>query len=197
MLVEGKKQILLFPQRHPHAGRLGRGPGICSFTGTPGVFGGGGLPSHCRHTGEDLPKMGMKSGLQQAQGVSTPVFVLKKVSMCDGTARGRWWWGEQDADRVSAESCPQETKPSGPCLGQLRPPGDILQQISKTFYCHSWERREFLVLSRSRPEVLLNILGQLLLPLRLTHNKELSCPQRGEVKTLDATHHHPQPSPGS
>ena len=71
-LWSGKKADSTLSQRHPHAGRPGRGPGICSFTGIPGVFGGGGSRPHCRHTGEDLLKVGMKSGLQQAQGMSVP-----------------------------------------------------------------------------------------------------------------------------
>lgn len=36
------------------------------------------------------------------QGCPFPVSVLKKVSMCDDGG------GEQDAERVSAESCPPQ-----------------------------------------------------------------------------------------
>lgn len=35
----------------PNAGKLGWGSRICSFTPTPGVFGGGGSSPHWRHTG--------------------------------------------------------------------------------------------------------------------------------------------------
>ena len=71
-LWRGKKADSTLSQRHPHAGRLGRGPGICSFTGIPGVFGGGGSCPHCTHTGEGLLKVGMKCGCSRHGGVRSP-----------------------------------------------------------------------------------------------------------------------------
>lgn len=72
MLVEWKKSRFYSFPKASSCRETGKGPWNLQFYRHPRGFWWRWLPSHCRHTGEDLLKMGMKSGLQQAQGVSVP-----------------------------------------------------------------------------------------------------------------------------
>lgn len=113
--------------------------------------------------------------------------------MCDGTARGRWWWGEQDADRVSAESCPQETKPSGPCLGQLRSPRGHLANFEDILLSQLGKERVSGI-ERVKARGAVEHPGTASPAPPLTHNKELSCPKEERLKTLEPLRS-PSPTP--